>query len=291
MKRLIILLGILAIVISITLTIYIFKEIIDLKIYKNKYLKAGIVKIQGPISLYESMFEETTSPEEFKVVFRKAERNSDVIIVEINSPGGSYYASSEISRIIKSSKKPTICYVTELATSGAYLVASSCDYVFSSKAAIIGSIGAIMIVPEYSGLFKKLGINFTIIKGGKYKDILSGFRNITNEEYKMLKEIVDYVYEEFMKDIAANRNLSLEYVREIAEGKIYTAKKAKSLNLIDDICDYECIEKFLEKKYNKKILFKTYSYEEESLLEKLFFQIGYGLGVALTNYLYERTRS
>ncbi len=287
MKKLILLIGILAIILSVSLTIYIFKDIMKIEIYKGKYLRVGIVKLYGALSTYEGIFGEVTTPEEFKKVFERAEKSSDVIIVEINSPGGSYYASEEISKIIKNSKKETICYITELATSGAYLVASSCDKVFSSKAAIIGSIGAIMIIPQYHKLLEKLGINFTIIKGGKYKDVLSGLRNISKEEYEMLKEIVDYVYEEFIKEVAKNRNLSINYVKKIAEGKIYIAEKAKKLKLIDDICDYNCIKKYLEKKYNKKVIFKTYEYPEESLLEKLFFKLGYGIGVALMKYLDE----
>ena len=287
MKKLILLIGILAIILSVSLTIYIFKDIMKIEIYKGKYLRVGIVKLYGALSTYEGIFGEVTTPEEFKKVFERAEKSSDVIIVEINSPGGSYYASEEISKIIKNSKKETICYITELATSGAYLVASSCDKVFSSKAAIIGSIGAIMIIPQYHKLLEKLGINFTIIKGGKYKDVLSGLRNISKEEYEMLKEIVDYVYEEFIKEVAKNRNLSVNYVKKIAEGKIYIAEKAKKLKLIDDICDYNCIKKYLEKKYNKKVIFKTYEYPEESLLEKLFFKLGYGIGVALMKYLDE----
>ncbi len=287
MRKLIILLGIFLVSISILLTIYLFKNFLDIKINLKNYLKVGVVKVYGTISSHEGILEETVTPEKFRDAFKEAEKDSDIILIVINSPGGSYYASLEIADIIKSSKKTTICYITEMATSGAYLVASSCDKIFSSKAAIIGSIGVIMFIPQYKKLLEKLGVNITIIKGGKYKDMFSGLRNLSEEEYTMLKNIVDYVYDEFVKEVAMNRNLSPSYVKEIAEGKIYIAEEAKKLGLIDDICNFNCIKKYLEKTYGKKVLFKSYNYKRESLLEKLFFKLGYGIGKAFVEYFYK----
>lgn len=204
--------------------------------------KVAVIKIYGSISMSADtgIFEDSrATPDKLKEALAQAERDSSVkaILLEINSPGGSVVASDEIARAIKetSKKKPVVAWMGEIATSGAYYVATAADYVIADNATITGSIGVISIFPEYSKLLEKLGINVTIVKGGEYKDFSMGYRPMTDEEREMLETLVLEIYDQFLSEVAANRNLSESYVRSVAEGRIYTGKTAKKLMLVDDI--------------------------------------------------------
>jgi protease-4 len=202
--------------------------------------RVAVIKVYGSISMSPDtgIFEESrATPEKFKEALTQAERDSSVkaILIEINSPGGSVVASDEMARAIKEVEKPVVAWLGEIATSGGYYVASSADYVIADRATITGSIGVISIFPEYSKLLEKLGINMTVVKGGEYKDFSMGYRPMTEEEREMLESLVQEIYGQFLREVAANRNLSESYVKRIAEGRIYTGARAKELKLVDDI--------------------------------------------------------
>ncbi len=202
--------------------------------------KVALLKVHGTISLSGDggfLSEEQATPRGFKGMLEQAEGDGSVkaILVEINSPGGSVVASEEMARAIKEAKKPVVCWLAEIATSGGYYVASACDLIVADRATITGSLGVISIFPEYSGLLGKLGVNMTVVKAGEFKDFSSGFRPMTEEELAMMSDVVNEIYETFLADIALNRNLSLDHVRNVAEGKIYTGPTAKELGLVDEI--------------------------------------------------------
>jgi protease-4 len=167
----------------------------------------------------------------------KSSRDSSIkaVVIEVNSPGGSVVASDEIARAIEEFEKPTVAWVGEMGASGAYYVASSCDYIVADQASVVGSIGVISIFPEYSRLLEKIGVNMTVIKGGEYKDFSAGFRPLTEEEEEMMEEMVLEIYDQFLTVVADNRNLSKSYVEGVAEGKIYSGRKAKELGLVDEV--------------------------------------------------------
>ncbi len=202
--------------------------------------KVAVVRVHGSISMADSggVFPEaSTTPQKVKEMLDKAERDGSVkaILVDINSPGGSVVASEEISRDIKSASKPTVCWLGEIAASGGYYVASACDYIVADRATITGSLGVISVFPEYSKLLEKIGVNMTVIKAGEFKDFSTGFRPMTEEEMEMMEEVVEETYEFFIADIAQNRNLSMEYIKSIAGGQVYTGKRALELGLVDEV--------------------------------------------------------
>lgn len=202
--------------------------------------KVALIRIHGTISLSDDagLFgEDRATPRALTETLERAEGDGSVkaILVEINSPGGSVVASEEMAIAIKEAKKPVVCWLGEIATSGGYYIASACDLIVADRATITGSLGVLSVFPEYSRLLEKIGVNMTVVKAGEFKDFSSGFRPMTEEERRMMEEVVEETYETFLADVAANRNLSLDRLRTMAEGRIYTGQKAKELGLVDEI--------------------------------------------------------
>jgi protease-4 len=156
------------------------------------------------------------------------------IVLDINSGGGGVVASGEMMRAIKETKKPVVAYIGESGASGAYYAATGADWIIADRNAITGSIGVIMTVTHYYGLYDKLGVNVTVIKAGKSKDIGSPYRPMTKEEKEELTELVDDIYEDFVANVAENRGKSVEEIKELADGSIYLGSEAEENGLIDD---------------------------------------------------------
>jgi protease-4 len=156
------------------------------------------------------------------------------IVLDIDSGGGGVVASGNMMRAVKNSDKPVVAYIGESGASGAYYVASASDWIIADRNAITGSIGVIMTVQHYYGLYDKLGINVTVIKSGNSKDIGSPYRPMTDKEKDELTEMVDNIYEDFIANVAANRRMEVSDVEKLADGSIYLGATAKENGLIDD---------------------------------------------------------
>ncbi|MBP2172577.1 signal peptide peptidase SppA [Methanococcus voltae] len=222
----------------------------------------------------------------------EAEKNPDIkgIIIKINSPGGSSIASTKLAKKIKevSKTKPTIAYIEAMGASAAYSAASSTGYIISEKEAIVGSIGVRMDILHYYGLMEKIGVNSTIIKGGKYKDIASPYRPMTEEEHAMLQRMVNNSYVEFVSQVAEDRNMTYEQANNLAQGKIYDGRDALKLGLVDENGDFDQAVKVLAKRTNlspNDVSIKTYSKEDtraDTLFgfssKEAFYYVGKGIG-------------
>jgi protease-4 len=157
------------------------------------------------------------------------------IVLDINSGGGGVIPSKELATAVKNEKKPVVACIGEEGASGAYYIASAADRIVADRNSITGSIGVIMSFDQVYGLYKKLGLNVTVIKSGNMKDIGSPYRPMTDGERADLQKMVDEIYSDFVSDVATNRNLSYEYVRSISDGSIYLGRDAKNLGLVDDL--------------------------------------------------------
>ncbi len=202
--------------------------------------KIALIRIEGAIQAGESsLFAPITSSEEIAQLLKQAREDPSIraVVIRVNSPGGEAGASQEIYREIlrlRDAGKPVVVSVGSIATSGGYYIACAADRILAEPGAIVGSIGAIMIVPQFEEFFERLGVRFVVIKGGELKDIGTPFRAITPEEREILQEMITDVHEQFIQDVAEGRNLPIEKVREIADGRPFTAQQARELGLIDD---------------------------------------------------------
>lgn len=180
-----------------------------------------------------------------RVYFRLAKASEDqrikAVILRLDTPGGEATASdiiyNEILKFKEETGIPVVGLMMGLAASGGYYIASACDFIIAHPSTITGSIGVISIFPNVQELFKKIGIKVNIIKSGEMKDAGSTFRDLTEEERKIFQGIIDEFYEKFLDVIYQKRkkSLSREELKKLADGRIYTARQALELKLIDEI--------------------------------------------------------
>lgn len=215
---------------------------------KKKRGKIAIIPIYGPIYKRESSFSLKGSDHIVELIRKYGEdENIKGIVLAINSPGGSVGAVQEIYSMILKIKqqygKPFVAHFGDVAASGGYYIAVACDKIFSNKGTITGSIGVIFGSIEGEDLAKKIGIKANMVKSGKFKDIGSFWREMSKEERKLLEEMINDTYNSFIEAVAKGRNMSIEKVKEIADGRIFTGNQAVSLGLVDRVGDlYDAID-------------------------------------------------
>ncbi|MGQ9500494.1 MAG: signal peptide peptidase SppA [Anaerolineae bacterium] len=166
-----------------------------------------------------------------------AEENEAVkaVVLRIDSPGGSVVASNEIHQQVAAMNKPVVVSMGELAASGGYYVAAPADVIFANPDTLTGSIGVIAQFLDLSSLLADYGITATTIKSGKFKDSGSAFRPMTEEEKAAWQTIIDEAYEGFVKVVAEGRQLTVAEVKALADGRVYTGRQAKELQLVDEL--------------------------------------------------------
>jgi len=192
-----------------------------------------------------------------KVFYRLKKASEDKmvkgVILRLDTPGGEVTASDilyhEILNYKKRTSTPVLALMMGLAASGGYYIASACDYIIAHPSTLTGSIGVISIFPNLEELFDKVGIQVQIIKSGELKDSGSAFREMTDKERDVFQEIVDEFYQKFLNAVfeARKDSLSLENLRNIADGRVYTASQAYKSKLIDEIGYFDsALKKVLE---------------------------------------------
>ena len=159
------------------------------------------------------------------------------IVLRVDSPGGAVAPSQEIHDAIKriKARKKVVVSMGGLAASGGYYISAPADRIFAEPGTLTGSIGVIFMHFNVRGLLEWAKVEETTLKSGKYKDTLSPFRPIHETDREEIQSISDDVYGQFVQAVAQGRGLPEARVREIAEGRIYTGKRAKELKLVDEL--------------------------------------------------------
>lgn len=163
------------------------------------------------------------------------------VILRLDTPGGEVTTSdilyNEILKFKEKTRIPVVGLMMGLAASGGYYLASACDFIIAHPSTITGSIGVISIFPNLQELMAKIGVKVNVIKSGEMKDSGSTFREMTEEEKKIFQGVVDELYQKFLDVVYQKRKdlLSLDKLRKIADGRIYTAHQAYELKLVDEI--------------------------------------------------------
>ena len=205
----------------------------------------GVVKIHGPIYFSDSAQPwEDAGAESWERQMIKLSKRRDVkaIVLDINSPGGSVGAVqelySEILRIRKTKHIPFVASFGDVAASGGYYLASACDKIVAHPGTLTGSIGVIFDATDLQGLFHKIGVKMSPIKSGKFKDIGSPARAMTPAEKDLLQKIINDTYEQFLSAVSLGRNIPLEKLRPIADGRIFSGNQALKDHLVDQLGDF-----------------------------------------------------
>lgn len=193
------------------------------------YLQGSIEDESGGMSLSGGRI----TPRYVEEQLQKAEEDGKIkaAVLRVNSPGGSVAASQQIAAHIEAFSKPLVISMGDMAASGGYYISAPAEGIVAQRGTLTGSIGVLSQVMDMGGLYEKMGIKVETIKSGRYKDMLS--RELTAEERELMQALSDDIYDQFISDVAAGREMDQEKVRELATGQVYTGTQALELGLVD----------------------------------------------------------
>ncbi len=199
----------------------------------------AVIRLDGTITSGEEGYFTTTgiTPDRVADLLEQAAANPDIkaAVIQVNSPGGSVVASDQIYHMFLDFEKPIVIWMGEMAASGGYYISCGSDYVFAHPDTLTGSIGVISQFINVEELIDEIGINVVVITSGPRKDTGSAFREMSEEEQALWKEIIDQVYVGFVEIVAQARGLSVEDTRELADGRVYTGRQALEVGLVDEL--------------------------------------------------------
>ena len=228
---------------KISMEEYISKLAVDPKPKKDKSEKEkdkiAVIYAEGTINYFEDSkkINEIITPEKIQKELAIAEKSDDIkgVVIRVNSPGGSALASDIIYNSIKNLTKPVYISMGGVAASGGYYISAAGDKIYADKETLTGSIGVITMIPNISELLKKAEINYSVISKGKYSDMGSLVRDLTEDEKDKIRASSLKVYEEFVDRVAEGRNMTREEVLKSAEGRVWLGEEAKEIGLVDEI--------------------------------------------------------
>ncbi|MFW6131221.1 MAG: signal peptide peptidase SppA [Candidatus Aminicenantaceae bacterium] len=210
---------------------------------KNKIL---VLNLRGVISstAYTRLLKKDDSM--ISRIYHRLEKASEDpfikgVILRLDTPGGEVTATdilyTEILNFKKKTNLPVVALMMGISASGGYYVSSACDSIIAHPSTITGSIGVISIFPDFHQLMDQVGIQVNVIKSGKMKDAGSSFKELSSKEQDIFQGIVNDFYQKFLDAVYRNRKnvLSKKELKELADGRIYTASQALRLKLIDEI--------------------------------------------------------
>jgi len=230
----------------------------------------------------------------------KKDASVKAVVLRVNSPGGSAYGSEQIWHAISLLKesKPVIVSMGDYAASGGYYIACNATKIVANPNTITGSIGIFGVIPNAEGLMHKIGISHDVVKTNEFADMPTIYRAMTDDERGIIQQHVNRGYDLFLRRCAEGRNLPLDFIAKIAEGRVWTGSSALDLELVDklgtlqdaiqlaaeeaNLTSYD-IEKYPEKENWFTQLRKL----PQSGMEKLFFQNILTEERAILNKLYK----
>ena len=194
--------------------------------------KIGVIPIEGPIT--------DSRPVVSQLIDFRKNRRIKAIILRVDSPGGGVGPSQEIYREVRRTvkSKTVIASMGGVAASGGYYIASGTNKIVANPGTITGSIGVIMEFIRLEDLLKKIGISMEVLKSGEFKDVGSPHRKMSERERTMITDLISDVQSQFVEAVADGRGMSIDKVREIADGRILSGAQAKALGLVDSLGNF-----------------------------------------------------
>jgi protease-4 len=160
------------------------------------------------------------------------------VVIRINSPGGVVAPTQELHTAIlrvREAGKPVVASLGSVAASGGYYVAVAADRIFANPGTLTGSIGVIMQLANLESLFKKVGVDWVVVKAGQFKDIGNVARPMSPEERRVLQTLLDDVHGQFIAAVAEGRKLDRAAVVTIADGRIFSGAQARDNRMVDEL--------------------------------------------------------
>lgn len=204
----------------------------------------GVINIEGEIgaSSSNSLTSDSTYNHDFYLKYiekmEKSDKNKGILLY-VDSPGGAVYESDEmylkLMEYKEKTKRPIWAYFASQACSGGYYISMAADKIYANRNCWTGSIGVIVSLTNCKKLYDKLGIKEIDITSGKNKAMGSQGLELTKEQRGILQSLVDEAYDQFVGIVADGRKMDKSAVKKIADGRIYSAKQAKEINLVDEV--------------------------------------------------------
>lgn len=168
----------------------------------------------------------------------RGDKRIKAVVLRVNSPGGSAFASDVVARevgLLKAQGIPVVVSMGDVAASGGYYIAAKANVIMADPSTITGSIGVFGLHFNYDELAKKAQLGTDGVKTGRYADLLAEHRAATPEELAIVQASVDGVYEDFLRIVADGRGLKRDGVHEIAQGRVWLGEDARGLRLVDKL--------------------------------------------------------
>jgi len=197
----------------------------------------AVLPIEGMILPFTGFgeFDLIVTPDSVKSFLATAETDPNIegILVEVNSPGGTPVASERIAEMLHDVDIPVVGLIGDIGASGGYMVAAATDFILASPMSDVGSIGVNMSYVENSKQNEQDGLTYVQLMTGKYKDIGSPDRPITDEELALLQSDLEIVHDEFIDIVAKYREMDRSEVELLADGASMPGRRAEAVNLVD----------------------------------------------------------
>lgn len=204
--------------------------------------------------------EDQAASEDIVSMIADAEKDEKIkaIVLEIDSSGGAPVAAEEVAGALKRSKKPTVAFIRSQGLSAAYWSSTGANIIFSSAVSDVGSIGVTFSYVDNYKKNLKDGLTFNSLSSGKYKDYGDSNKPLTADEKLLIMRDVNIVNDNFIKAVAANRNIDVEKVRQLADGSSMPGEMALKNGLIDRIGGIYEVKDYLKEKIGTDVNFCWY---------------------------------
>jgi protease IV len=202
--------------------------------------KLALVRLVGDIMMSSpGRAEEVIAPKATLAELKWAEDDDEIkaVVLRINSPGGSAVASDMIWQGVKrlAEKKPVVVSMGSVAASGGYYIAACARKILAHPATITGSIGVIGMLPNFEPFGEKYGVTFHVVTGSDRANLFSMGKRSTSFDKALMESTIEQVYQTFLEKVALGRNMEVERVHQMAQGRVYTGVEALSLGLVDQL--------------------------------------------------------
>lgn len=200
--------------------------------------KIAVIYAEGEIADGDAV--EGVAGDRFAKIIKAVREDKSVkaVVLRVNSPGGSVLASEKIKAQIDSLKTqvPVIASYGDYAASGGYWISANCDYIYANETTLTGSIGVFSMIPDLKNtLNDKLHVNITAVNSNKHADMYGMMRPLDKQETDMMQATVESIYEKFTSLVAEGRDMKVEDVDAIAQGRVWTGAQALEIGLVDKI--------------------------------------------------------
>jgi protease-4 len=196
--------------------------------------RVAIVELEGVIAEVDDLVREVKAHRENPQV--------KAVVIRINSPGGVVGPTQELHQAlmrVREAGKPVVASLSSVAASGGYYTAVAADRIYANPGTLTGSIGVIMQMANVQDLFKKVGVEYVVVKAGQYKDMGNFSRSMTAEERRVLQTLLDDVHAQFIDAVALGRKLARDDVVKFADGRVFSGVQAKDLKMVDALGSLE----------------------------------------------------